>query len=104
MVRLIDDLLDVSRITSGKIQRQRQPTSLKDLVSSAIEANRAGIEAAGLTLTVDIPHTPCLLDVDPTRFVQVLSNVLNNSTKFTDAGGRIAGGLPSSLCPQASGL
>jgi PAS domain S-box-containing protein len=89
MVRLIDDLLDMSRITSGKIQLQRQPTSLKDVVTGAIDANRAAIEAAGLHLTVKLPEMPCLLDVDPTRFVQVLSNVLNNATKFTDRGGQI---------------
>ena len=89
MVRLIDDLLDMSRITSGKIQLQRQPTSLKDVVTGAIDASRAAIEAAGLDLTVNLPDTPYLLDVDPTRFVQVLSNVLNNATKFTDRGGQI---------------
>jgi PAS domain S-box-containing protein len=90
MVRLIDDLLDVSRITSGKIQLQRQPSALRDLVSAAVEANRAAIDAAGLTLTVNLPETPCILDVDPTRVVQVLSNLLHNSTKFTDRGGQIA--------------
>jgi CheY-like chemotaxis protein len=89
MVRLIDDLLDMSRITSGKIQLQRQPTSLTDVVTGAIDANRAAIEAAGLDLTVTLPDRPCLLDVDPTRFVQVLSNVLNNAAKFTDRGGQI---------------
>jgi PAS domain S-box-containing protein len=89
MVRLIDDLLDMSRITSGKIQLQRQVTSLADLVTSAVDANRAAIESADLRLTVSLPDTPCLLDVDPTRVVQVLSNVLNNSTKFTDRGGKI---------------
>ena len=89
MVRLIDDLLDVSRITSGKIQLQRQPASLKELVHSAIDANRAAIDSAGLTLSVGLPDTPCILDVDPTRFVQVLSNLLHNSTKFTDRGGNI---------------
>jgi PAS domain S-box-containing protein len=90
MVRLIDDLLDMSRITSGKIQLQRQPTSLTDVVTSAIDANRSAIDAAGLNLAVNLPDTPCLLDVDPTRFVQVLSNLLNNATKFTDRGGQIA--------------
>lgn len=89
MVRLIDDLLDVSRITSGKIQLQRQPASLQELLASAIDAHRAAIDGAGLTLAVDLPGTPCILDVDPTRFVQVLSNLLHNSTKFTDRGGRI---------------
>lgn len=89
MVRLIDDLLDVSRITSGKIQLKRQPTPLLDLVHNAVDANRAAIDAAGLTLAVTLPEMPCLLDVDPTRFVQVLSNLLNNSTKFTNSGGQI---------------
>ena len=103
MVRLIDDLLDVSRITSGKIQLQRQPTPLADLVGNAVEANRSAIEGAGLTIDIALPDTPCLLDVDPTRFVQVLSNLLHNATKFTHRGGRISvaarvvseGGRPS---------
>lgn len=89
MVHLVDDLLDVSRITSGKIRLQRQPTALADLVNGAIDANRAAIDAAGLSLSVHLPEAPCPLDVDPTRFIQVLSNVLNNSVKFTDRGGRI---------------
>jgi PAS domain S-box-containing protein len=89
MVRLIDDLLDVSRITSGKIQLQRHPTPLKDLVNGAIEATRSAIDAAGLTLSVNLPATACILEVDPARFVQVLSNLLNNTTKFTDRGGHV---------------
>lgn len=90
MVRLIDDLLDVSRITSGTIQLQRQATSLHDIVSSVVDANRAAIESAGLTLAVTLPDVPCVIDVDPTRFGQVLSNLLSNSTKFTESGGRIS--------------
>jgi PAS domain S-box-containing protein len=89
MVRLIDDLLDVSRITSGKILLQRQPSALKDLVQNAVDASRAGIDAAGLHLSVEIPETPVILDVDPTRFVQVLANLLHNATKFTERGGSI---------------
>jgi PAS domain S-box-containing protein len=89
MVRLIDDLLEVSRITSGKIQLQRQPTALGELVQSAVDANRSAIDAAGLTLSVDVPEALCVLDVDPTRFVQVLSNLLHNATKFTGRGGRV---------------
>ncbi|MDP3720132.1 MAG: MASE1 domain-containing protein [Acidobacteriota bacterium] len=89
MVRLIDDLLDVSRISSGKIHLRRRPTPLAELVDGAVEANRAAIEAAGLELHMKLPETPVLLFVDPTRFVQVLSNLLNNATKFTDTGGRI---------------
>lgn len=90
MVRLIDDLLDVSRISSGKIHLRRRPTLLTDLVNGAVEANRAAIADAGLALHTTLPETPVLLFVDPTRFVQVLSNLLNNATKFTDSGGRIA--------------
>ena len=89
MVRLIDDLLDVSRIASGKIVLQRVPTTLTDLVQSAVEAQRAAIEAAKIELTVVLPSEPCVVDADPARFVQVLSNVLHNASKFTPAGGKI---------------
>ena len=89
MVRLIDDLLDVSRITSGKIQLQREPTPLNSLLNSAIDANHAAIGAKAIQLEVDVPETLCVLDVDPTRFVQVISNLLHNATKFTEAGGWI---------------
>jgi signal transduction histidine kinase len=90
MVRLIDDLLDVSRITSGKIQLHREPTPLAILLTSATDANRAAIEQKHIRLTVDMPAEPCVLDVDPTRFVQVMSNLLHNAMKFTGAGGSIA--------------
>jgi two-component system CheB/CheR fusion protein len=89
MVRLIDDLLDISRIASGKIILQRVPTTLTELVQSAIEAQRAAIEAAKIALTVVLPSEPCVVDVDPARFVQVLSNVLHNASKFTPANGEI---------------
>ena len=89
MVRLIDDLLDVSRITSGKIHLQRESASLSGLIDAAIDANRGAIDAAGLTLTVRIPEQPVQLLVDPTRFVQVLSNLLHNAAKFTEAPGQI---------------
>ena len=83
MVRLIDDLLDVSRITSGKIRLQRQQTVLTGLLSAAVEANRAAIDAAGITLHIKLPDVPVVLDVDPTRVIQVLSNVLHNAVKFS---------------------
>ena len=89
MVRLIDDLMDVSRITSGKIQLQREPTPLRSVVNSAIEANRAAITAKNIELSVALPESLCVLDVDPTRFVQILSNLLHNATKFTEYGGAI---------------
>jgi PAS domain S-box-containing protein len=89
MVRLIDDLLDVSRITSGKIVLQRRPAALTELVQSTIDGQRDVIHAAKIELTVDVPETPCVINVDATRFVQVLSNVLHNAAKFTPPGGRI---------------
>jgi PAS domain S-box-containing protein len=89
MVRLIDDLLDVSRITSGKIQLQRTPTPLVDLLNSAIEANRSVLDAARIQLRVHVVDQSCLLDVDPTRMVQVVSNLLHNAGKFTLPGGHV---------------
>jgi CheY-like chemotaxis protein len=89
MVRLIDDLLDVSRITSGKLELQPEPTPLNMLVNSAIDANRAAIAAKQIELSVDLPTTLCVLDVDPTRFIQVISNLLHNSAKFTGPRGSI---------------
>ena len=97
MVRLIDDLLDVSRITSGKITLQREPTPLGILVHSAVEGNRAALTAKQIVLSVELPQDPCVIDVDPTRFVQILSNLLNNAAKFTNHGGsvRIAATVPA---------
>jgi signal transduction histidine kinase/ActR/RegA family two-component response regulator len=89
MVRLIDDLLDVSRISAGKIQLKREATPLSALVGAAIDANRPAATARALTIEVALPEAPCCLDVDPMRFTQVLSNLLHNSTKFTHPGGTI---------------
>jgi two-component system CheB/CheR fusion protein len=89
MVRLIDDLLDISRITSGKIVLQRAPTSLTELIQAAVDAQRPGIETSHIELTIDLPPELCMVDVDPTRFVQILSNVLHNASKFTPPHGKI---------------
>lgn len=89
MVRLIDDLRDISRISAGKIVLQRVPTSLTELVQAAVEAQRSAIETSKIELTVDVPPETCVVDVDPTRFVQILSNVLHNASKFTPAHGKI---------------
>jgi signal transduction histidine kinase len=88
-VRLIDDLLDVSRISSGKIALQREPVTLTSLVESAVEANREALATAGLELQVELDHPNRLLDVDPTRLPQVISNILHNAIKFTPRGGKI---------------
>src|SRR5262245_11348724 len=90
LVRLVDDLLDVSRITSGKIRLQRRPTELAAVVATAVQANRAAIDQGQIHLSLDMPETRVMLDSDPVRFAQVVSNVLNNALKFTDPGGRIS--------------
>jgi signal transduction histidine kinase len=90
MVRLIDDLMDVSRITSGKIVLQPEPTLLASLVDSAVDANRGAMTAKHIELSVDLPQEACVIDVDPTRFVQILSNLLHNATKFTSDAGAVS--------------
>ncbi|VTT96878.1 pas sensor signal transduction histidine kinase : PAS domain S-box protein OS=Massilia sp. LC238 GN=FG94_04812 PE=4 SV=1: PAS_3: PAS_4: PAS_4: PAS_9: HisKA: HATPase_c: Response_reg [Gemmataceae bacterium] len=89
MVRLIDDLLDVSRITRNKMDLRREPVPLADVVNSAVEAARPAIDGAGHELTVSLPARPVVLDADPTRLSQVFSNLLGNSAKYTPRGGRI---------------
>jgi PAS domain S-box-containing protein len=101
MVRLIDDLLDVSRITSGKIVLRRVQTPLTELVQSAVDAQRAAIREAGIDLTIDLPDAPCIVDVDPTRFVQVVSNVLHNAMKFTPSPGTIR--VSADIVPASTG-
>jgi signal transduction histidine kinase/ActR/RegA family two-component response regulator len=89
MTRLVDDLLDVSRITRGKIELRRQQVELSEIVTSAVEASRPLLEKRGHELTVTTPPRPLRLDVDPTRLAQVLSNLLNNAAKYMDHGGRV---------------
>jgi len=89
MTRLVDDLLDVSRITRGRIELRRQPVDLSEVVASAVEASRPLIDKWRHELTVTIPPRPIRLDADPTRLAQVLSNLLNNAAKYMDHGGRI---------------
>ena len=89
MVRLIDDLMDVSRISHGKIELQPTNIYLADVLSSAVESSRPLIEAAQLDLTVNIPPTPITLHADSTRLTQVFLNLLNNAAKFTNPGGHV---------------
>ena len=89
LVRLVDDLLDVSRISRNKMELRRSRLLLSDVVNSAIETARPLIEAAGHTLTVSLPPEPIHLDGDLTRLSQVFSNLLANSAKYTDPGGQI---------------
>ena len=89
MVRLIDDLLDVSRISRNKLTLRRERLKLSDVVSAAVETARPAIEASGHELAVLHPREPVELDADLTRLAQVLSNLLTNSAKYTPPGGRI---------------
>jgi signal transduction histidine kinase/CheY-like chemotaxis protein len=89
MVRLIDDLMDVSRISRNKMELRRAPVELADVVSSAVETVRGSIEKARHELIVSLPGRPVRLDADLTRLAQVFSNLLTNSAKYTPAGGKI---------------
>ena len=89
MARLIDDLLDVSRITRGKIQLRKQPLDLATAVANAVAATRPQIEARGHRLELAIPPDPILVEWDPTRLEQVFANLLNNAAKYTETGGLI---------------
>jgi len=89
MDRLVDDLLDVSRITRGKIELRRSRVDLATVVRTALETSKPLIELADHQLTLSLPSEPLVLDADPIRLAQVLANLLNNAAKYTDDGGKI---------------
>ncbi|MGE4240037.1 PAS domain-containing protein [Ramlibacter sp.] len=89
LVRLVDDLLDVSRITRDKLELRPKPVTLQEIVDHAVEASRPAIEAAGHEFAIDIPAQPVALRADLVRLAQVVSNLLNNAAKYTPRGGRI---------------
>jgi PAS domain S-box-containing protein len=89
MVRLVDDLLDISRITQGRIQLRKERVELSAVVQSAVEECRPLIEAQSHKLSVTLPPDPIYLDADPTRLGQVFANLLNNAAKYTEKGGHI---------------
>ena len=89
MVRLIDDLMDISRISRNKMELRKAPIALNSVVENAIETARPQIDAKGHTLKVSLPAEPVILDADLTRLSQVLWNLLINSAKYTDPGGQI---------------
>jgi signal transduction histidine kinase/DNA-binding response OmpR family regulator len=90
MARLVDDLLDVSRVTRGKVELRRQRVELRDLVWHAVQTSRPLIDQRRHQLSVEVPDPPIHLDADPARLEQVLTNLLNNAAKYTQPGGRIA--------------
>src|SRR5206468_200817 len=89
MTRLVDDLLDVSRISRGKIDMRKERTDLIGVINYAIESSRPLIEKWGHELTVRLTPGPVYLDGDPARLAQVFSNLLNNAAKYTEQRGQI---------------
>jgi len=88
LTRLVDDLLDVARINSGKVALKREPVELARIVTQAVETSRPLIDAKRHRLTVDASE-PIWIDADPVRLAQVIANLLNNAAKYTDDGGQI---------------
>ena len=105
MSRLLDDLLDVSRVTRGVLELRRSALDLRALVDSAVEAAQPLAQAAGHGIDVRLPATPLPVDGDPTRLVQVIGNLLSNAVRFTPAGGRITvtAGLEPTAAPTVGG-
>lgn len=95
MTRLIDDLLDVARITTGKVTLKKSKIDLATLVRQCVEDHRPSLTSAGLTLKLELPLSKMTVDADPTRLTQVLSNLLDNARKFTPSGGAISVSLTS---------
>jgi len=89
LTRLVDDLLKVSRVVSGRIALEREPVDLHDVVMRSVASFRPRVEERGLELGVRVDGTPPIVDADPVRLEQVLFNLLDNAVKYTPAGGRI---------------
>jgi PAS domain S-box-containing protein len=97
LARLIDDLMDVSRIASGKVELRIEVVDLASVVARSIEVSRILMEKKGHKLIVDLPSSPIQLEADPTRLEQILDNLLTNAAKYCDPGGRIV------LCVRREG-
>ena len=89
MTHLVEDLLDASRIAHGKVRIQKEPVELDQIVGQAVETCRPLLNARKQQLAVSLPSWPVLLLTDPTRLVQVLTNLLNNAAKDTDEDGQV---------------
>lgn len=89
LTRLVDDLLEISRITLGKIALQKEVLNFSDVLSNALDATRENIEASNHTIRVDLPRKPIRIEADGVRLSQVIVNLLNNATKYTAPGGDI---------------
>ena len=89
MARLVDDLLDTARVTSGKLSLRKERVTLASVVKAALETSQPMLDAAGHKLVTHMPAAQALVDADPTRLAQVLSNLLNNAAKYTPHGGTV---------------
>ncbi|ADG11653.1 hybrid sensor histidine kinase/response regulator [Caulobacter segnis] len=97
LTHLVDDLLDVSRVSQGKIVLKKARIELGEVLQSAIDASQHNLEAAGHSFVTELPEQPIWLDGDHTRLAQIVSNLLNNAAKYTPSGGTV------SLKAEASG-
>jgi PAS domain S-box-containing protein len=109
LVRLVDDLLDVSRISRGKIELRRERTTLSRIIQQSVETSRPVIDASGHSLTLELPHREIFVHADVTRMAQVFSNLLNNAAKYTEHGGKIrlkveASGLDARISVKDTGI
>lgn len=89
LVRLVDDLLDISRISRNRLELKRELVELAAVIASAVEASRPLAERQGVELSVSPPPESTFLDADPVRLAQVFSNLLNNACKYTERGGHV---------------
>ena len=90
LARIVDDLLDISRITRGTLEIRRGPVEVGEVVSRAVEATRPAIDAANQALSIELPPLgPVMVEGDELRLAQALTNILGNAARYTDAGGRI---------------
>jgi PAS domain S-box-containing protein len=89
LVRIVDDLLEVSRITRGKIELRKERLELAAVTRNAVETSRPLIDSSGVQLAISLPQEPIIVDGDPVRLGQVFANLLNNAAKYTNQGGQI---------------
>jgi PAS domain S-box-containing protein len=109
LTRLVDDLMDVSRITTGKIELKKEPATLASVLQGAVDTSRPDIEAGNHRLVIKLPDGPTDILADPVRLAQVFSNLLSNAAKYTEPGGEIRLSLNSTaseyvVCVRDSGV
>src|SRR5262249_2707550 len=89
MARLLDDLLDVSRVSRGKIDLRKESVDIAAVLRRSVDSVRPLMEERGHQFSISLPSEPLQVEGDPTRLEQILTNLLNNAAKYTDPGGRI---------------